>query len=123
LLHPESTTASNILSSGTVAVKNFNTGFLIFTVGLTIAAVIGAFLIPSHPVFFFISVLLLGMVMLIAPQFSNAWNMFIHDTSVSSIGNDYPIIVNIMENLPKIIFGMGSFIMLAMYAKSRSGGY
>lgn len=120
---PTDTTAQQIIGSGVTAVKSFNAGFLIFTVGLGIAAIIGAFLVPTHPIFFFLSFILLGIVLLIAPQFSNAWNVFINADDFATIGNDFPIMVEIMRNLPKILFGIGSIVLIAMYGKMNQGGY
>lgn len=115
---PSSTSGQDIINKNTI--RPMNAGFLILTVGLGISTIIGAFMIRSHPIFFFISVFILGFVLLLSPQISNAWTTFIGNTQVATTGNNFPIIVAIMDNLPKILLGFGVVIMVAMYGKMRS---
>lgn len=121
---PSYAEGTQIMSRADTAVKTFNYGYLIFTLGLGLAAIIGAFMVPTHPIFFFLSLIMLGVVLLITPQFSNAYESFLGETEVSTIANDYPIMVNIMRHLPKILFGFGALVLVAMYGKINMGrGY
>lgn len=118
---PKGETAIHVLARGAVATRRFNAGFVIYTVGAIIAAVILAFMIPAHPIMFPISLMLLGLLLLVIPQLSNAFESFITNSTMASIGNEFSLIVFIMRNLPTILTGAGFLIMLAMFAKPRGG--
>lgn len=112
----------NVISKGILATKLWDYAFLLFTVGLGIATIIGAFLIKTHPIFFFISLISLIFVLIVSPQVSNVAYSFSHTDLMSSTADYYPIMLKIMDNLPLILFGFGLLIMLALYAKIQSVG-
>lgn len=121
MYEPKSEAATNIIAKGTIATRRFDAAFLIYTVGLGLAVIIGGFVIYTHPIFLPISLMILGILLLVFPQISNAFESFINNSSVASIGDEFPIMIRIMRNLPTIMTGIGFLVLIAMYIKPRGG--
>lgn len=120
---PVSSTGQGILTNVNSAVLVFNYGFLFVGIGLLLGGVISAFLIDTHPVFFWISFIFLAVSLVVAPQFSNAWYTFITDNEMAVYGNNFPIVVSLLNNLPKFVLAFGILVLIAMYAKTKRGAY
>lgn len=113
---------TTMMSSGTVAVETFNYSFVVLIIGLLAAAIIGAFMINTHPAIFIISVLLLAIVVIISVPFSNTFYEISRSDDITSATNSVPLMVQVMDYLPEIIVIMGFIIMIALYMKHAYGG-
>lgn len=107
--------------AGLNALAIFNTGFVIITAGSGAAAIVAAFLIKSHPAFF-IFTFILGIVMVfISAQFTNVWYEFATQESIAASADAFPMITQVMLNLPLIELVFSAAIAIVMYGKSYMG--
>ena len=70
------------LESARTAVHIWDYGMLFFVFALGIINIISAFVIRTHPVFFVMTLILLGIMGILAPAFSNVYNAV--STSIGS---------------------------------------
>jgi len=103
------------------ALKVFNYGFLFIFVGSMIATIITAFSIRTHPAFFIVSLIVFAIVIALSAILSNVFEEFIVSDLVSGITSNFGVMINIMQNLPMWVTGLGAAILIALYAKSRGG--
>ncbi len=110
---------SNYTQSGITAVGTFDSGFVLLLGGLIISTILSAFFIQSHPAFFIVSLIALAIFIAIAVIFSNLYEEVETSAELSSSAANYPLISNIMSNLPIIVVAIGVGILIALYAKTR----
>lgn len=85
--------------------------------GMGLAAIIMAFMIPTHPIFAPISFLVLAFYVIISSIFSNIFYHFNTNATFSAIFNTSPILVVIMQSLPILIAVIGFIIIIVQYGK------
>lgn len=83
-------------------------------IGLMLAMVIGAILIRTQPVFFFISIIMLVIMLIVVPTFSNAYGD-VCDKLSSECGN-FQKTEFIFNNLPIFLTLVGIITMVVLYA-------
>lgn len=96
--------------------------FLTALILLWIVAIVASFLIDSHPVFFIITILLIGFVLLLAGVLSNAFGELSSEADLDS--SSFPITNWVIQNLVLIVLFVGLSVGIALYGKTRlnSGG-
>ena len=101
--------------------ENYDYIALFILVGLTILTIVLGINIRSHPVFFFISLLLLTITTIVSAIFSDVYTKLAtgSGSQVAATASTYTIIPFIMNHLPMLIFFIGVFIMILFYAKER----
>lgn len=103
---------------GYTAFRALDFGMLIFLVGGGLAAIISAYYVRSHPIFFVISLLTLTILFVVAGALSNAFDAIVTSDTLMSAANEMPFTVTIMRNLPAlVVMGIGLLASIAMYAK------
>jgi len=95
--------------------------FMFILVGLSILTIVLGLQVRSHPVFFFISLLLLVIVTVVSAIFSDVWSKLAYSStaSIEATAQSYTIMPFVMEHLPMFMFFLGIFIMILFYAKER----
>jgi hypothetical protein len=88
--------------------------------GLGISAIILAFLIPSHPVFFPLSIILLSIFILVSTMFKDVIYAFLTTEPFLSIANNYPMLGIIVTNLPYFIAVFGFILIIVMYSRTKA---
>jgi len=86
---------------------------------LGISAIILAFLIPSHPVFFPLSIILLSVFILLSTMFKDVIYAFLTSDPFFSIANNYPTLGFIIDNLPYFIAIFGFILIIVMYSRTK----
>lgn len=114
--------SQDVLTQGVNAVNTFNYGFVIIMFGMGIAGVIFAWLVPTHPIFVILSIIMLLISVVILPIFSNAFETFSTNPSMSSATANFPVMTYFMNNLPLIEVIFGALTMIVMYTRWRSSG-
>jgi len=99
--------------------NNMDYLFVFLMVGLTIALIISVFMIKSHPVFFWITMLFIIIVLIIAGALSNAYEMVGDNAELKAGHDNYPAMEFVMDNLPLFILLIAAMAIIALYAKSR----
>ncbi len=100
--------------------------FMFFLVGLTMVLVISTFALKTHPAFFWISLLLIVVFLIIAGALSNVYEDVGNESTLSEANDAYPIMEYVFDNYPFFLLIVGAIVLIALYAKSRfesGGGY
>jgi len=89
-------------------------GFLF--VGAAISSIVGAILIRSHPAFFFLSIVVLLIEIVVSTVFSNIWYELVTNASMSSALTQFPVADWVLSNLPVMILVIALVMAVVMYA-------
>ncbi len=81
-----------------------------------------AFMIDTHPILFFVSVIALVIFMAITPVIANVYMSVAADTNLATVESNYTMMPWIMQNYVKIMVVVGFSILVALYAKIRAPG-
>ena len=98
-----------------------DSAFLFFFVGITLAVVIGAFFIRTHPALFWLSIPILAFFVFIAGIYGNFFENFIQNTQIAESAADFVMLTFIMNNYIYFITGVIILIAIALFAKNSSG--
>jgi hypothetical protein len=109
----------NITSQGGKAMDIFISSIPFIFFGLGISAIILAFLIPSHPVFFPFSIILLSIFILLSTIFKDIIYAFLTTEPFFSIANNYPMLGFIVTNLHYLIAIFGFILIIVMYSRTK----
>jgi len=96
--------------------------FMITAFGFGIATILLAFQIDTHPAFFFISLFITIISLILSPIFSNVFGIIAKNPTFSAAAESFPFIRQVMQNLPIFILVIGSMVSIVLFAKIRSGG-
>jgi hypothetical protein len=119
-LGASSANATYVLNKGIGVYGIFDTVFVILIIGLVLTTGISMFFIRTHPVFFIISILGLGIVITFAVVISNAYEEVITNTDLHN-ETTFTVIPHVMNNLPVFIAVLIILLSVILYAKSRGG--
>lgn len=108
----------------TGGVSLFNTLFPFLLFGLIAMVVVSAFFIDSHPIFFFVSLIILGVVILVSVVFSNIYQTISTDTAFGDTNSNFNIMGLFMRKLPWIAAIIIFITVIILWGKSSgsSGG-
>ena len=101
----------------------FDTLFVFLQIGLMIAIVVSFFYLDSHPVYFFLSIFLLVIALVLGAQFSNMWWKIGQSSQLNSTvatyfsGSDW-----LVDSMPILILFTGLVGLAVLYGKSGGGG-
>ena len=110
-----------ILEQTSGGLKTINGMFPLLLVGLFAFGLIIALMGKSHPVFFFIGILILGIAIILAVVFSNSYESITSTGTFADAAEDFGILDIIMNNLPLTIFILFCAISAILYAMRSSG--
>lgn len=113
---------TKILEQTSGGIRMLNPLFPLLLVGLFAFGLIMALMGKSHPVFFFIGLLILGIAIILAVIFSNAYESITSNESFEDAASEFGVMTIIMNNLPLTIFILFCAIAGVMYAMRGSGG-
>lgn len=110
--------------SGIDRVFGFMDGAIIFVqVIIILFLIFSVFLIDSHPAFFVVSIFLLIISTFLGGIYSNVWEAFRGSTDINNtINTNFKKTNILMNNYSKIAIVVGFIFLIALYAKSQSGG-
>jgi len=114
---------STYINNSVSAVQMFDFNFpLIVVLGLFGGAIIMSLMIPTHPIFIPISLIILAISIFLCSLFSNIYMEMFTDTDLSSASDDFSYTGELMTNLPMwlTIFG-GLAFFVGLYLKSSGG--
>lgn len=118
-MFPTDTVQQHIWSAGNNAMATFMNMIPFLIIGSGIAVIVLAFLIPAHPIFVPLSIIVWIIYIVIAIIFSNFVWAFVNNADLIAIANQYPLVLMIVQNFPIIIAVFGMVIIIVMYAKSQ----
>lgn len=89
--------------------------FLFLTVGLCIVAIVLAFLVRIHPVFFIFYIIFVPVIIFITGAMSNIYRKAAATTSFSDVAGQMVFMSHIVQYLPIIIGVFGFLLAFIMY--------
>jgi len=95
--------------------------FLMAFVLFTIFAIVSVFFLDTHPVYFILAVVLLFAVFIVGGFLANAWDDVMSDDTLAPYANEFRASSFIMGNLLESLGGVVVLILIALFAKFRSG--
>ena len=99
--------------------KYMDAAFMFALVGLWIAALVTAFMIDSHPVFFVISLVLLIAVFVMVAYLGNSYEELMADEPFDSLTPKFPMMHWVMTHMLIFIVVITLSVMLVLYGKNR----
>jgi hypothetical protein len=90
-------------------------------IGSTIAALIGAILIRSHPAFFFISIIVMMVQIFVAMALSNTWDAMINNANFADAKAQFTTANFVLGNLPVFILIAVILLAVVLYALNPLG--
>ena len=100
----------------------FNVMFPLLIIGLLIFTLIMAFNTNSGIMFFFISVGIMVVVIILGVVFSNIYQNLTTTTPLADSSNTLGIMKIFMDNFPTIVMILFGIMMLVLFISGRSGG-
>jgi len=92
--------------------------YIFFLVGFILLTIVSSFSIRTHPVFFFVSILLLVITVIMGTLFSNVYTQAVSDTALMDDSN-FTIMPFVMTHFPTVILIIGAILSVVLYAKSK----
>ena len=111
--------AAVVASSGTVFTI-LDYFFVFVSFGLGIGAIIFAYLSRFNPIFFFISLIVIGINLILAPVFSNAMREIWSEAEFVAYQTDYPMMLFVFEYYPHVVTVLSTLLSLAMFIGGRN---
>jgi len=97
--------------------------FVFILIGLTITTVMGGFMLRTHPAFFWISLLLLIMAIILSAVLGNVFSSVAENPSFGTAVGELNVIPFFMNHLPLMILLIGGAILVVLYAKNSLSEY
>jgi len=91
--------------------------FLFILIGLSIATLIGALMINTHPAFYFIMVGLLVFFAILNGIFGNAFAEIANSPTVVDHSDQFLIINFVMQNFPLVMLVISIVIVIVLFSK------
>lgn len=110
-------TSRDIINVTSTLSVTYDQVFLIMAVGMGLATIISSFFIDSHPLFFFVSLIVFLIAMTVAPILSNAYNGYIQGFQGIDALQSFPITSFIVQNYGVYLLGIFALTGVALYAK------
>jgi len=117
-----SSNVTEILGQSSTALTRINLLFPLLIVGLFGFVFISAFFFRSHPAFFFIGIIILGVALILAAVFSNVYKNVTQDEAFEDVVDDYNIMTLFIENMPVIILLIFIAMGIIMWVRNPGGG-
>jgi len=114
-----------ILEQTSGGIRMLNPMFPLLLVGLFGFGLVMALMGKSHPVFFFVGIIILAVAIILAVVFSNTYESITTNANFTSASSEFSVLTFVMDNLPLIIFILFVAISAVLYgirSPSPSGG-
>lgn len=95
----------------------FTANFIFIWVGLFIATIISAFFIRSHPAFFVIAIIILGIYTWLNAVFSDVFTQLSSVSNVATTADQFSVVTFVMENFPFFMIIFGIIVAIVLYSK------
>ncbi len=103
-----------------VGTRTIQNGFFLLFVGLIASTMISSFLVRTHPIFIFLYILFLGLTVFLGTYLGNMYETISTTTIFASTLASQNLINLVMQNIIKIIIGVGALSIVIVFAKFSS---
>ena len=100
----------------------FSSMYPFFLFGLILFVIISAFFINSHPIFFFVSIVILFVVILLGAVFSNVYQRISTDDNFGDTSSHLTVMHILMKYLPWIAAVIVGILMFILFSKPKGTG-
>ena len=114
--------AGNVTSARAQVTEVTNTGFVFIFIGAGIAMLVGSAMVFSSPAMFILGLIVMIMGVLASFLASNMAQTIGASATVTAEYAQYPLMLQIMENLPYFGIGLMILMIIIFTAKQRGGG-
>lgn len=98
----------------------FDNIFALAFIMLWAFAIIMAFMLDTHPMFFIFTIILFAFLIFVGAAVSNGWVELFDDDTLAIYSGTMPKMMFIFNNFPFILMGVIASIGIALYAKVRA---
>jgi len=112
-------TFDHVESKMDIVMTNFDYIFMFILIGLVMMLIISVFFLKSHPAFFWITLLFLVIVLIVAGVLSNAYAEVGANEELKAGYDKFAIMGFVMDKLPLFMLFITAIVIIALYAKSR----
>jgi len=119
----ENTEAAAQLTQMSGILHLFNNYLPYLLIALFIVTLIGAYFIETHPIFFAVSLVSLGIMVIFSGSLVHIFNQFAQIEQFSEVIGDYETIIITWQSMPGIVLIMGAALTIVLYAKWKRGGF
>ena len=85
----------------------------------TVLAVVSAFAIRTHPIFFVVSIVMLVILVIIGAIMANVYSDLESEQGTYLDDSNFNIIPFVMQHFPTLLLVVGALLSVAMFAKSK----
>lgn len=100
-------------------VASYDSLFLTVLVGMYIGALLLAWNIDTNPAFFFLSLLMMAVIVIVTAVLGNAWYTYANNPAMASYVDDFTIIPFVMSRSVEIIVIMSFGLAAVMYSRTQ----
>jgi len=98
----------------------FESIFVFVMAGLFIATLISAFFIRSHPVFFIIAIVLMGLFIFVNTIIGEVYDTVSKTSGVASTADSFNVLNFVMDQFPFFMIIFGIIVAIVLYSKISS---
>ena len=103
----------------TTTTKIFDFIFPAVLTGLMLFMVVSAFFIDTHPIFFFSSILVLVVALVVAPPIANTFEEIVNEAVFVDTKAEFPVTNFIFDKYPLFILSMSLPVGVVLFGKAR----
>jgi hypothetical protein len=100
-------------------VATYDNLFLVILVGMYLGALLLAWNIDTSPVFFLLSLVMMGVIVIVTAVLGNSWYTYSTNAALSSYIDDFTIIPFVMTHLVEMFVVMGFGLAAVMYSRTQ----
>lgn len=105
------------LNKAKTAIEIYDFGILLIAAGLFLAAIVFAFLIPTHPLFVFPALIFAAIAIWFSAEIANIFQLVVNVGAMTGTANSFPNMVELFKRYPYIIAFFTMLLIVALYAK------
>lgn len=91
--------------------------FLIGLIGMSIVAIVSAFFVLSHPVFYIISAVVLGFLSWINAIYANIYQSIVSTPELVAYAEQFQVVPYVMRYFPAVMLVISFIVVIIMVAK------
>lgn len=110
--------STDMLEKTSGGISLFNSLYPLLLIGLIFMCIVSASFMGSHPVFFFVSIIMLIVMVLLGVVFSNVYQQITTDANFGNTADTFNITHIFMKYLPIISFIIVIVVIIVIYSQS-----
>ena len=113
--------SDDTLTKAKTTIMMWNKLFYVLIIFFVIATIVTSYYLPSNPILFFLSLILLMITILLSAVFSNIFEKIVDTPGLENVSATFNISTLVMDKLPLVALVFGLVVLLVLYIKVRAG--